>query len=327
MNALQKTLARNLLAACFVAASSMALGQGYPSKPIHWILPFVPGGGTDVISRAFGPPLTAALGQPFIMENRPANAGLLAAEVVAKAAPDGYTILTGGNSLMMFNKLVYPKLSYDPERDFAPVTLLALAPIALFVHESVPSKSIKEFVAYSKTQGGKLNYGAAGVGHPFQLAMELLKQRTGLDVFFVPYKGSELVVQDLMGGRLQAMFYPPTEQLLSLVKAGRIRALAAVADKRLASMPNTPTFDESGVPNFEAAGWISLVTVAGTPRDIVMRLNREVVRISATPELAKVYTQMALVPATGAPEELAQRIKRDLAQWGPVVKSLGISLN
>ncbi len=310
----------------FVLAFGSCFAQGYPSKPIRWVLPFVPGGGTDIISRAIAPQLSSAMGQPVVTENRPANSGLIAADQVAKAPPDGYTIMTGGNSALMFSKLIYPKLTFDPERDFSPITMLASAPIALFVSASVPAKTLQEFVAYSKTQGGKLNYGAAGVGHPFMLAMEMLKQRTGLDIFFVPYKGMEPVIQDLIAGRLQALFYSPSEQLLSQIRAGRVRALAIATENRYPAVPDVPTFNEAGVRDFNAGGWIALVGPAGMPRDIVLRLNREVVRIVATPEVAKVYAQLSLIPATGSPEALGQRVKSDLAAWGPIVKSLGISL-
>lgn len=317
---------RTFGALAFVLAFGTCLAQSYPSKPIRWVLPFVPGGGTDIISRAIAPQLSTALGQPAVTENRPANSGLIAADQVAKAAPDGYTIMTGGNSALMFSKLIYPKLTFDPERDFSPITMLASAPIALFVSASVPAKTLQEFVAYSKTQGGKLNYGAAGVGHPFMLAMEMLKQRTGLDIFFVPYKGMEPVIQDLIAGRLQALFYSPSEQLLSQIRAGRVRALAIATESRYPAVPDVPTFDEAGVRDFNAGGWIALVGPAGMPRDIVTRLNKEVVRIVATPEVAKVYAQLSLIPATGTPEALGQRVKSDLAAWGPIVKSLGISL-
>lgn len=320
-------LLRRASAIFLAAACTSSFAQSYPAKPIRWILPFAPGGGTDIISRAIHPPLASALGQPLVMENRPANAGLIAADAVAKSSPDGYTIMTGGNSSLMFAKLTYAKLPFDPERDFSAITMLASAPVALFVHESVPARSLRDFIDYSKTQGGKLNYGAAGVGHPFMLAMEMLKQRTGLDVFFVPYKGSEPVVQDLIAGRLHAMFYIPSEQMLSQMRAGRIRALASATDARLQVLPDTQTFDEAGVPNFSAAGWIALVGPAGMPRDIVMRLNREVVRILTLPEVTKVYAQLSLLPAGGTPEELSKKIHDDLAAWAPVVKSLGISLN
>ena len=316
-----------ILALLLCLGASMAVAQSYPSKPIRWVLPFAPGGGTDILSRAFVPQLSEALGQPLITDNRPASAGLIAADSVAKSPPDGYTIMTGGNSSMMFAKLTYANLSFDPERDFSHITLLALAPIALYVPESVPAKSLQELVAYAKANPGKLNYGAAGVGHPFHLAMEMLKQRTGMDLLFVPYKGMEPVILDVVAGRLQGMFYPPTSQLLAMIKAGKIRALAAATPQRLSTLPDTPTFDESGVSNFDAAGWIGLVAPAGVPRDIVMRLNREIAKIATTPELAKVYAQLSFEVATGTPEEFSQRIKREIAAWGPIVKSLGIMLN
>ncbi len=311
---------------CFLAAVQTACAQAYPAKPVHWIVCYAAGGGNDILTRAIAPQLSNALGQPVVVENRPANAGIIAAETVAKSAPDGYTILTCGNSALMFNKLIYPKLSYDPERDFAPITLLANAPIALFVHESVPSKTLKEFIDYSKVQRGKLNYGSAGVGHPFHLAMEMLKQRTGLDIMHVPYKGSSLVIPDLIAGRLEAIFYPATEQLLSQVRTGKLRALAVASKQRVPVLPDTPTFDEAGVSNFDAAGWIAVVAPVGTPRDIVLRLNAGIAKSVATPEVAKIYAQESMQPATGTPEELAARIRREIAAFAPLVKSLGITL-
>lgn len=321
-----RTALQSLLSLCVLAACTTALAQAYPSKPVRWIIPFAPGGGLDILTRAIAPQVSNVLGQPMVAENRPANAGIIAAEAVAKSAPDGYTLLTGGNAILTFNKLIYPKLGYDPERDFAPITQISDAPIALWVHESVPAKTLQEFIAYAKANPGKLNYGAGGVGHPFHLAMELLLHRVGAKMVFVPYKGQAPVIQDVIAGRLQAMFYPSTEQMTSQVRAGKLRVLAAVSGKRLPNLPETPTFEESGIRDFEAAGWIAVVAPAGTPRDIIMRLNREIVKVVASPDLSKLYGQLSMLPTTGTPEQLGQKIRKEIADYTPLIKTLGITL-
>ncbi len=315
---------RFALACIALAGSSAAFGQAYPSKPLHWIIPFVPGGGLDLLTRGYAPELSKALGQPIVPDNRPANNGIAAAEFIAKAPPDGYTILTAGSGALTYNKFIYPSIQFDWERDFAPISNLAKAPVALFVSTSVPSMNLKDFIAYAKEQGGKLNYGAAGHGHPFHLGMELFKSRTGVDMLFVPYKGMAPVVQDTVAGRLQALIYPPMENIVSMVKAGKLRALATATEQRVPSMPDVPTFEEAGLANFDPSGAIALFAPGGTPRDIVSRLNREVVRISTSPELAKVYQAAALNVATTTPEGLAQQMRREYEQWVPLIKKLGI---
>ena len=321
-----KSTATLILAVCALAAAQTAFSQAYPSKPIRWILPFAPGGGLDILSRAVQPQLQANLGQPLVMDNRPSNSGIVASEAVARSAPDGYTIMTAGNSDLVFNKIIRKNLPYDPERDFAPVILLARAPIALFVHESVPAKSLKEFIAHLKAQPGKLNYGSAGVGHPFHLAMELLLQRTGTQATHIPYKGSALVIQDIVAGRLHALFYPATGQVVALVKDGKLRALASAYEKRLPALPDTPSFGEAGVPNFNAAGWFSVVAPAGTPRPIIDRLNAEIRKVGHSPELARVYAKLSMLPGLGSPGELAQLMKDDFATWTPLIKALNITI-
>ena len=253
---------KQVLGICALAIASAGFAQSYPTKPVRILVAFAPGGGIDLIARSIAPHLQSALGQPMIVENRPSAGGIVAAEATARSAPDAYSLLVTGNDLV-FQKLLYRKLSYDSQRDLVPVAMLARAPIALFVHESVPAKTLQEFVAYSKANPGKLNYGSAGVGHPFHLAMELFAQRTGASLVHVPYKGMAPVIQDLVAGRIQAMFYPAAAQLTGYMKEGKLRALAAVAVQRLAALPETPTFDEAGVPNFNAAtarSWVIATT-------------------------------------------------------------------
>ncbi|MCC6472421.1 MAG: tripartite tricarboxylate transporter substrate binding protein [Burkholderiales bacterium] len=298
--------------------------QPYPSRPIRWIVPFAPGGGLDIITRAYAPHLGNSLGQPLVVENRPANAGILALELVARSAPDGYTLLTFGPSTLVNNRYIYADIKYDAEKDFAPVTMLADAPIALYVNASVPARTLGEFIALSRQPGSKLNYGAPGHGHIFHLAMELLKERTGADIQFVPYKGSAPMNQDLVAGNIQAAFNPVVRSLLSLVRAGKIRALAAGGDQRLRDLPEVPTAAEQGVRDYYAVGGFALYATGGTPRDIVARINQETVAVSRHPEVVKVHDAQNLLIAVGAPEELAARQKREHEIWAPLIKRLGI---
>ena len=312
-----------LLGSLVLAATPGALGQSYPSKPVRIIVPSAPGGSFDILSRALAQPLSVALGQPLIVENRPATGGIVGVEALAKAAPDGYTLLTAGNSHFVFNTFFYAKLPYDPRHDFAAISLVAKIPPALFIHESVPAKTLQEFFAYAKANPGKLNYGSAGVGHSTNLSMELIKQRAGADLVHVPYKGLNLGLQDLIAGRIEAMLYSPTDQVMSQVKAGKLRALALASDRRLRSVPEVPTFAEAGLP-LDLAIWMAIAAPAGTPRDIVARLNREVVRAVGMPELAKVYDSNSLVPTTSSPELVGQMIEKEIEIWAPIIKSLGI---
>jgi tripartite-type tricarboxylate transporter receptor subunit TctC len=307
------------------AACGAALAQSYPASPLRWIVPFPAGSGTDVMTRAIAQPLALSLGKPVIVENRAGANTLIGMEAAAKAAPDGYTMVTVVIGSVVFNPFMYPKLPYDPQRDFAPVSLFARVPLMLVVGESSPAKSLNEFVAYARAHPGKLNYGSSGVGHTFYLAMEMFKRRTRTDLVHVPYKGTNLVTQDLVADRLDAMFSAPVDSL-SLVKAGKLRALATATRQRLPSLPDVPTFEEAGLPEFGFTSWMAVMMPAGTPKEIVARLNREIVKIVNSPELSKFYANLNMLPATNTPEEFAQLIQKESETWGPLIKSLGISL-
>ena len=315
---------RSVGALVLLAVSAAATAQTYPAKPLRWIIPYAPGGGLDIITRAYAPHLGTALGQPVVPENRPANAGILAMEFVAKAPPDGYTLLTLGPGSLVYNKFIYADVKYDADRDFAPVTLLTNAPMALYINAAVPAQSLGEFIALSKTPGSKLNYGAPGHGHIFHLAMELFKDRSGADIQFVPYKGSVPVIQDLVAGNIHAAFNPVTSQLTSLIKAGKIRALAASGDSRLRDLPDLPTVTEAGVKDYYAMGGFAMYATGGTPRDIILRLNREMVKLSTHPEVVRIHDGQNLLVAVGTPEELLARQKREFDIWVPMIKRLGI---
>lgn len=312
-----------LLGSLAIAASQLLQAQSYPSKPVRIIVPSAPGGSFDIIARSLAQPMSVSLGQPVIVENRPATGGIVGVEALARAPADGYTLLTAGNSHFVFNTFFYAKLPYDSRRDFAAISLLAKIPTALFLHESVPAKTLQEFIAFAKANPGKLNYGSAGVGHSTNLSMELIKQRTGADLVHVPYKGLNLGMQDLIAGRIEAMLYSPTDQVMSQVKSGRLRALALANDRRLRTVPDIPTFAEAGLP-LDLAIWMAMSAPAGTPRDIIARLNREVVRAVGLPELAKVYDANSLVPASSLPEQVGQMIDKEIEQWTPIIKALGI---
>jgi tripartite-type tricarboxylate transporter receptor subunit TctC len=324
----EKTMAltlKALLIAALLAAGS-AFAQQYPSKPIRYIVPFAPGGGIDILSRAFAPKLGAQLGQPVVVENRPASAGIVGAEATAKSAPDGYTIMTGGSWLVV-GSLMYKSLPYQVDRDFTPVAMLADASIQLMTHTSIPASTVKEFVDYSKANPGKLNYGSAGVGHPFHLAMELFKSRTGADLVHVPYKGMNPAVQDFLGGRTQAIFYSANAQLAQMVKEGKIRVIATATEQRLPAFPDVPTMDEIGIRGFKPAGNLSLIAPAGLPRPVVDRLHRELVAAAGSPEVTSVYDKLLFLKTLAGPDEYAQVVRRELETWGPLVKKLNITLD
>jgi tripartite-type tricarboxylate transporter receptor subunit TctC len=316
---------RVLIAAFAVAAGSAALAQPYPAKPVHWIVPFPAGSGTDVMTRAMTQPLSASLGKPVIVDNRAGANTFIGLEAAAKSSPDGYTIVTVVTGSIVFNPFMYRSLPYDPQRDFVPVTLFSKVPLVLTVNDSSPVKSLKEFIAYAQARPGKLNYGSSGVGHTFYLAMELFKRRTQTDIVHISYSGTNPAVQDLVAGRLDVMFNSPVDSL-SQVKAGKLRALASATRQRLPSLLDVPTFEEAGMPDFEITSWMAVMAPAGTPKDIVARLNRDIVRAVASPEVSKFYTNLNMLPATSTPEEFAQLIRKESEMWGPLIKSLGIAL-
>jgi tripartite-type tricarboxylate transporter receptor subunit TctC len=314
-----------LVAAAFTSAPA-ALAQAYPSKPLRFVVPFAPGGGIDIFSRAIAPGLQSGLGQPVLVENRPASAGIVGADFTAKSPPDGYTIMMGGSWLVV-GSLMYSKLPYRVDRDFTPVALIADASIQLLMHASVPATSMKEFIEYSKANPGKLNYGSAGIGHPFHLAMEMFKQRTGADLVHVPYKGMNPAVQDLMAGRIQAIMYSANAQLMELVKAGKLRVLATATDARLPDLPEVPTMTELGIRDFRPAANVAIVGPAGMPRPVVERLHAELMRTVNSPEVANAYEKLLFVKTLSSPDEYGQVVKRELEVWAPLIKTLNITLD
>ena len=318
---------RLVIVALLALSSAAAQSQGYPTKPIRWIVPSAPGGAFDAATRGLAPALSAKLGQPLVVDNRGGSAGLLGMDLGAHAAPDGYTLLTAGTSQLIFNKFFYAKLPYDPQKDYAPIGMLADLPITLWAHASLPAKNMKELIAYAKANPGKVNYGSAGVGHVFHLGMEMLSQRAGIELTHVPFKGVGPANQEFVAGRIELMFGVPSAQFIGLMKEGRLRALAAASATRFPQLPDVPTLDESGIANMEVPNWIGLVAPTGTPRDIVARIHREVGASFSAPEAVKVYEAWSMIKVNLSSEEFGQKMAREIAAWGPVIKKLNISLD
>jgi tripartite-type tricarboxylate transporter receptor subunit TctC len=313
--------ALGLLALSVAPAMAADAASGYPNKPIRWVLPFPPGGSTDVVVRIVGPRLSEVFGQQVVIDNRPGAGTNIGMDIVAKAAPDGYTMLLSTASLAI-NTSLYRKLPFDPVRDLAPVTLLTNTPNMMAVHPGVPAKTVREFIDLAKAKPGGLSYGSSGNGASNHLAMELLKVMTGIDVIHVPYKGGGPAQVDLIAGQIQALFNPPST-LMPHARNGRVRAVAVGSRKRIAIAPEMPTFDESGVPGYEAGVWFGLLVPSGTPKAIIDRLNREVTRILAAPDVAERLTSLGYEPLPGTPQAFAAFIQSEIGKWSKVVKASG----
>jgi tripartite-type tricarboxylate transporter receptor subunit TctC len=312
------------LTAALALTAGVATAQSYPSKPIRLIVPTAATGAYDTVGRTLAQPMSASMGQPIVIDNRAAAGGIVGMEVVAKAPPDGYTLGITGVSQLTMHPSMYEKLPYDTRRDFTPISMVVNLISALWINSSVPAGNLREFIAYAKANPDRINYGSAGIGHSFHLASELLSDRTGITMTHIPYKGTAPALQDLISGRIQLMFYPPTSPMISQMKAGKLRALAMVGEKRYKDLPDVPTFDEQGLKNMEVGGWAALSGPAGLPRDIVTRLNQEVHKAMALPETAAMYDKMGFVQATSTPEQLAQKIDREIRMWGTLIKRLDI---
>jgi tripartite-type tricarboxylate transporter receptor subunit TctC len=313
-------------AACLALAARGALAQAgpdvYPSKPIRFILPFPPGGGTDILGRIISERLAASLGQPVVIENRGGAGGNVGAEAAAKSAPDGYTIVLVAPSLAISPSL-YSKLSYDPVRDFAPVSLVATVPNVMVTSPSIPAWTLTEFIALAKSKPGAMNFGSGGSGTSNHLAGELFNIVAGVKLVHVPYKGVNLAMNDVLSGQIHLVVIGVPAPAPH-IRAGRLRALAVIAPRRSAALPEVPTVAEAGLPNFEVTTWYGVLAPAGTPRPIITRLNAELVHVMHAPELKERLAAMATDPVTSTPEEFADYIKREIAKWGEVVREAGL---
>ena len=302
--------------------SKNALAQStYPAKPIRLIVPFTPGGSTDILARAIGQELTRAWGQSVIIENVPGAGGSIGADKVAKASPDGYTLLMGHIGTLAVNPSLYPKLPYDPVKDFAPVAWVARVPNVLVVHPSVKANTAKELLALAKSQPGRLNYGSGGNGSAANLATEYLKMQTGISLLHIPYRGTAPAVTDLLGGQIQVLF-TGAPAVIGQIKNGQLRALAVSSPKRLDALPDLPTMAEvTGIKDFEADQWYGVVAPAGTPRDIVTRLNAQINQSLGSADIRARLSSEGAIATPSTPETYGQLIVREIARWKPVIQS------
>lgn len=313
------------LGACAPFASAQspakASAENYPARPIQIIVPFTPGTGMDILARTVGQKLGERLGQAVIVENRPGASGNIGAAQVAKAAPDGYTLLLSGNPLVM-NVSLARDLPFDPVKDLVPVEKMATGTLAITVSNAIPAGTVKEFVAYAKAHPG-LPYGSPGVGTPQHLATELFKATTGIDMLHVPYKGSAGAITGLISGEIAFMFNA-VHAVLPQAKAGKLKILAVAGSQRSPVAPDIPTVAESGYPGFDVDLWYGLLAPAGTPTDIIARLNTEVTQILSAPDMRETLAGQGLEAVTSTPEQFSTLMKTDLDRWARVIKAAGI---
>jgi len=319
---MRKTIIAGLIAAAALPAAAAEDAKNYPSKPIRLVVPFTPGGSTDILARVIGMKLTEAWGKQVVIDNRPGAGGNIGVDLVAKSPADGYTLVMGHIGTFGVNPTLYPKLPYDPIRDFQPITLVALVPNMLSVNPALPAKSVKELVALAKAKPGTINFGSGGNGSAAHLAGEYFKLMSKTAITHIPYRGTSPAVTDLIAGQIQMIItgVPPT---LNFVKTGKLRALGVATSKRLALLPDLPTIAEAGVPGYEATQWYGVLAPAGTPRPIVARLNAEMAKAIKGPDVREKLAADAAEPVGNSPEEFGAFIKKEIARWAPVVKASG----
>lgn len=311
-----------LIATTLLGAGVAQAQQNYPVRPIRLVVPSSPGGGTDITARIIAPKLGEYLGQQVVVENRPGAGTMIGGEVVARAVPDGYTLLMGISTLAI-NPAMYRKVPYDALKDFAPISQVVALPNVLVTHPSLPVKTVRELIAFAKSRPGQINFASAGVGTNPHLSMELFLSMTGVKMIHVPYKGSGQGVIDLIAGHVTVMT-PSILTALGYVKDRRLRALGVTSAKRAGGAPDIPTIAEAGVPGYEAVQWFGVLAPAGTPRDIVSRLHKEIVRTVQTPDIRQKLVNDGADPVGSLPEEFAAFIRSETAKWAKVAKAIGL---
>jgi tripartite-type tricarboxylate transporter receptor subunit TctC len=317
------------LAVAFIATlagMSVAWAQDYPTRPITLMLGFAPGGPSDVMARIFGKKLEQVLGQPVVIENRSGAGGNIAAELVARAAPDGYTLLLANSGILAANVSLYKKVNFDPVRDFAPIMLVGAQANVLVVHPSVPAQTLAELIAYAKANPGKVNFASGGRGSSPHLAGELLKTRADVDIVHVAYRGTGPALQDVIAGHVQ-MCFSSVSPVLGYIENGKLRALGVAALDRTALLPEVPTIAELGFPGFEANAWHGLVVPAATPKSVVATLHRGMKATLNDPDTRKALTNFGVDVVGGTPEELAEYIKSEIPKWAAIIKASGTALD
>jgi tripartite-type tricarboxylate transporter receptor subunit TctC len=317
---------RRLLTILLCVAAAQAFAQGYPAKPLKMIIPYPPGGGNDTLGRLFAAKLGDRLGQPVVVENRPGAGTLIGTELAAKSPPDGYTILLSSIATHALSPNLYSKVPYDPVKDFAPITLLGIAPTVLVVPADLPAKDLAELVAAAKAKPGGLAYASGGNGTPPHINGEVFKSVAGVDLLHVPYKGGGPALVDLMTGRVQVML-DTAASAMPHVRSGKLRALAITGARRSPEYPDIPTFAEAGLPGYDTNAWYSMHAPAGTPPEVVRRLNAELVASLKDPDVQARFKQLTTEPVGNTPEEFAAFVKAELDKYARVIKSAGIRLD
>jgi len=315
---------RIVLAAAALAVAGTVGGQSFPSRPVTLTVGFAPGGGTDTAARIIAQKLSGNLGQSVVVDNKAGAGGNLAAQHIAMAAPDGYTIHLTSVGPMSVSPHLVKDLAFDPKRDIAPITMGVVFPNVMVVHSGVPAKTLDEFVALAKQKPGQVNYASAGVGGAGHLAGELFKERAGINMVHVPYKGGGPAMADLLAGRID-MYIGVPSTVAQHVEAGKLRALATTGAKRSSTMPSVPTVAESGYPGFEATNWYAFVAPGKTPKDVLDFWNRELTKVLNDPQVRAELAKHGLDPAPGTREELAQYFERESQKWGKVVRDAKIT--
>src|SRR5262245_19793657 len=326
MRAMVSRLPSTFFLCCALLSGAAQAQQAYPSKPVRMVLPYRPGGGSDTIGRPLAQKLTESLGQQVVVENRGGANGNIGMEFAARAAPDGYTTVLALTAQRPVIPGPYARVPYDPVKDYAPITLLGAGTYILVVHPSLPAKSVKQLIALARVQPEQIAYSSSGNGSGGHLAAELLNSMAGIRMLHVPYKGGGPALVDLIAGQVQVLF---STQLTSWphIQSGRIRALAVSTAKRPASIPDLPTIAEAGLPGYDAGVWYGVLAPAGTPREIIARLNAEIVRALNLPDFRKFLVSNAIDPIGSPPEELGQYIRSELVKWAKVVKEAGVRVD
>jgi tripartite-type tricarboxylate transporter receptor subunit TctC len=308
-----------------VCAAAVGTAADYPNRPITLVVGFPPGGASDILARILTDKLGSLLGQPFVVDNRPGAGGNVAGEVVAHAAPDGYTLLLGNNAILATNGSLYSKIGFDAEKDFTPISLIGTQPNVLVVNVDVPAHTLGELIALARANPGKLNFASSGYGLAAHLAGELFKSQAQIDIVHVPYKGSAPALEDVISGQDQMMF-ATTSGVMGFLKNGQVRPLAVTTLKRSAILPDIPTMDEAGLPGFEATTWHGLVAPAGTPKDIVGTLHRGTIEALKDPAVQQKLAALGIDVVGDTPEEFGAYIKSEIPKWAAVIKASGAKL-
>jgi len=316
---------RNYFLLLLLCLAPAAMAQGYPSKPIRLIAPFAPGGALDLIARGVGAKLSESLGQPVVVENKAGASGAIGSELVAKSAPDGYTLLMTSGSIVTANPYMYKSMTFDAAKDLVAITNVATGPQVIAVSADVPAKDLRELIAYAKANPGKINFGSAGVGTQTHLAAENFAYSAGIDMTHVPYKGESAAITDLIGGQIQ-LVTPNLGAAIALIQQGKMRALAVTSPQRSAQLPDVPAAAEV-LPGFENAGWFGLMAPAGTPREVIDRVQRDSAKILLSDDFRAKLAQQGMVPVGNSPADFAAAIREESAHWAKLIKERGLAAN